>query len=279
VKTVREVESVEMMMRTKIGALFSLGFSALAAIGPAEAADMSAPAYKAAPAPAFSWSGFYVGGTVGGGMASLPVNDIDNFLEDTVAGPSLKSLGAVGGLHAGYNWQLSPSFLFGLEGDFNWSSFKANDTTCFGDCVGRNTDDPLTASSKLDAFSTFRARFGLTSDHTLVYVTAGPAWGHINASETFLNCSTCTNPGAINSIASDSSFHMGVAIGGGVEYALTTNWILRGEYLHLDFANKDTLWKDATGVPITGFDNVTTFRVRSSATADIARLGISYKFW
>jgi outer membrane immunogenic protein len=272
-----------MTMKTKTSALLSiiggLVLGALTATHPAMSADMTAPAWKAAPAPAFSWSGFYIGGTVGGGMASLPVNDIDNFLEETVAGPSLKSLGAVGGLHAGYNWQLSPSFLFGLEGDFNWSSFKANDTTCFGDCVGRNTDDPLTASSKLDAFSTFRARFGLTSDHTLVYVTAGPAWGHINASETFLNCSTCTNPGAINSIASDSSFHMGVAIGGGVEYALTTNWILRGEYLHLDFANKDTLWKDATGVPITGFDNVTTFRVRSSATADIARLGISYKFW
>ena len=41
------------------------------AIVPVMAADLSAPIYKALPppAPAFSWSGCYIGGTVGGGYA------------------------------------------------------------------------------------------------------------------------------------------------------------------------------------------------------------------
>jgi outer membrane immunogenic protein len=66
---------VEDMMKS-----FLSGFAlaALVATGPAIAADL-AHTYKAAPAARlFNWSGFYFGGTVGGGMASLPVTDLDN---------------------------------------------------------------------------------------------------------------------------------------------------------------------------------------------------------
>jgi outer membrane immunogenic protein len=45
---------------------------AVLAVGPAVAADLRAPVYKAAPlAPisVFSWSGCYIGGHVGGGYA------------------------------------------------------------------------------------------------------------------------------------------------------------------------------------------------------------------
>jgi len=277
-----------MTIEMKTGSLLSLVGGAvlgvLVAAGPAMAADM-APAYKAAamPAPAYNWSGFYVGVTAGGGMASLPVTDMDDFagfgagfvpLTNT---PSLKSGGAVGGLHAGYNWQFAPSFLVGIEGDFSWSSFKASDTTCQGGCNNRNVDR-FVASSKLDSFSTLRARFGLSSDRTLVYVMAGPAWGHINASLTDFNCLNCANPGGVFGIANDSSFHLGIAVGAGVEYALTQNWILRGEYMHMDFGTKDAVFKDATGVLITP-SPLDTFRARSTATAEIARLGISYKVW
>ena len=171
----------------------------------------------------------------------------------------------------GYNWQFTRSFLVGLEGDFNWASFKASDTTCFGSCA--LTINRFVASSRLDQFSTLRARFGLTSDRTLVYVTAGPAWGHIDASLAELGCPNC-DAGAPRAIASDGSFHIGIALGAGVEYALTQNWILRGEYMHLDVSTTDTVFKHAsTGIP---FDGV---RARSTATADLARLGISYKLW
>jgi outer membrane immunogenic protein len=256
---------------------FLAGFAlaAFVAAGPAIAADNLAPTYKAAPAArSFNWSGFYFGGTVGGGMASLPVTDVDG-LATNLGGPALKSAGWAGGVHAGYNWQFAPSFLFGLEGDFNWSNFKASDTTCFGFC-GLDGNDRFVASSRLDNFSSFRARFGLTSDRTLIYVTAGPAYGHIKASLTDLACSTCDNPGSARFSASDSSNHWGVAVGAGVEYALTENWILRGEYMHLDFSTKNFLWANGTQQ----IDPVSTgFRVSSTATADIARVGVSYKLW
>lgn len=273
------------MTAKKICSLLSLvcalTLGTLVAAGSAIAADMSAPAYKAPAMPAYNWSGFYVGVTAGGGMASLPVTDVDDF-DFFTNSSALKSGGAVAGLHVGYNWQFAPSFLVGLEGDFNWSSFKTSDTSCFGSCANTSNlfdDDKHIATSKLDEFSTLRARFGLTSDRTLVYVTAGPTWGHINSSLTAVNClnpNFCSIPlGAPFGIASDSSFHVGVALGAGVEYALTQNWIIRGEYLHLDFASKDTLFKDpTTGIPFTSGQ-----RASSTATADIARVGVSYKVW
>jgi outer membrane immunogenic protein len=168
---------------------------------------------------------------------------------------------------------IRPSFLFGIEGDFNWSNFKASDTTCGGFC-GPGGNDHIVASSQLDNFSSFRARFGLTSDRTLIYVTAGPAYGHIKASLADFPCSDCNNHGSARFSASDSSNHWGVAVGAGVEYALTENWILRGEYMHLDFSAKNFLW--ANGTQQIDPDG-TGFRASSTATADIARVGVSYK--
>jgi hypothetical protein len=44
--------------------------------------------------------------------------------------------------------------------------------------------------------------------------------------------------------------------------------------MHLDFSNKDTVFEDVfVGLPFVGF------RVSSTATADIARIGVSYKVW
>ena len=42
----------------------------------------------------------------------------------------MKSAAALGGVHAGYNWQTSRSFLVGVEADFNWAGFKNTTTGC-----------------------------------------------------------------------------------------------------------------------------------------------------
>jgi len=274
-------------LRALLGAVCGAGVGLLVAAGPVMATDLPTPpykapmAYKAPSVPEYNWSGFYLGVTAGGGMAGLPVTDMDDtgpFLK----GPTLKSGGAIAGVHAGYNWQFSPSFLVGIEGDFNWASFKASDTSCSGPCVfsNLNLNFPMTAASKLNEISTLRGRLGPTMDRTLLYVTAGPAWGHINASLTEFNCLSggCEGPnvpaGQPFATAADSSFHIGVALGAGVEYALTQNWIFRGEFLLLDFAGKNT-----TFVQLPSQTPMLGIRANSTATAEIARLGVSYKIW
>jgi outer membrane immunogenic protein len=133
---------------------------ALGAMSPqiASAADLGTQ-YKAPAAPAWSWTGLYIGGNVGGGVAGLPVNDADCF-ECLQAGLDFKSAGVVAGLHVGYNWQFDPNFLVGLEADFDWASFSVSDNCGFAACQGPIAGfDQFLTSSKLDYISTLRARW------------------------------------------------------------------------------------------------------------------------
>src|SRR5437868_4494385 len=102
--------------------LASLAVAALYA-APVLAADRPAPAYKAAPmaAPVYSWTGFYIGGNVGGAWSHLTTTDVDAFAALATAGTQTKlhKTGFTGGGQLGYNVQ-SANWLFGIEGDIGW---------------------------------------------------------------------------------------------------------------------------------------------------------------
>src|SRR5258707_14587422 len=87
--------------------------------------QIAAGAVTAAPVAAVTnnWSGVYIGAHVGGAWQSAP--DWTYFNPNNGATFSLTqsgNLGAAGGLQGGYNWQLAPSWLFGIEGDISWTS-------------------------------------------------------------------------------------------------------------------------------------------------------------
>ena len=67
------------------------------------------------------------------------------------------------------------------------------------------------------------------------------------------------------------------AAGGGVEWALNRNWILRGEYLLLDFGKVSV----NTPTTISGAQlnsDYNTVRSTADLTAQMLRLGLNYKF-
>jgi outer membrane immunogenic protein len=94
----------------------------------ARAADLKpAPVYSKAPmmAPVFSWTGFYIGGNLGGAWAHRNVTD-------SLFGPNLNN-GTnngvfVGGGQIGGNYQFS-NFVVGVEGSFDWAANNNNATT------------------------------------------------------------------------------------------------------------------------------------------------------
>src|ERR1700716_3172556 len=98
------------MKRILIGSAAAL--TLLTATG-ALAADLpaKAPIYKAPAAIVWDWTGFYVGGNVGYSWAKR-----GNSGFASTGSPSVN--GALGGLQDGYNWQLNPTWVGGLEGDF-----------------------------------------------------------------------------------------------------------------------------------------------------------------
>ncbi len=137
--------------------------AALIAAGSANAADIARPVYKAPPppivAPAYNWTGFYVGGHFGGGWAREAWEERSNF--DTGFGSicfgeieyiadrlcvfddlshatgsafgqngfvgSHNAIGPLGGFQAGFNWQPTGThWVFGIEGQFSFADLKGD---------------------------------------------------------------------------------------------------------------------------------------------------------
>ena len=86
-----------------------------AAAGPAAAADISQDTYTPPPdvtynpAPAFTWTGLYLGGLVGYGWGNA---DTDN--------GDFDADGFLGGVFTGYNYQLPNNVVVGIEGDVTY---------------------------------------------------------------------------------------------------------------------------------------------------------------
>src|SRR5262249_5566692 len=95
--------------------------------GSALAADMPVKAPVKAPVVAapFSWSGCYIGGNVGGAWAHVDQPVVENQVDQS----SGRSSSVIAGGQAGCNWQFTPSWVFGVEGDFNWLDLKRSSHT------------------------------------------------------------------------------------------------------------------------------------------------------
>jgi outer membrane immunogenic protein len=127
--------------------LISAGLAAL--IGPATAADLARPVYRrpVVAAPVYTWTGFYVGGNVGGSWGNartdiagsattvafpnLPVPPGPPGFPSTIAftdSNTARLNGIVGGGQIGYKFQFSPRWVLGLESDIQGSGERGSGT-------------------------------------------------------------------------------------------------------------------------------------------------------
>ncbi len=215
-------------------ALFALPPIAQAAELPGDPVYKS-PSYKS---PAYSapsqrsWSGFYAGlnGGYGFGSSKWDVPAVSN-----------KPSGALIGGTLGYNFQYS-SWLFGLEGDWGFSTMK-DDVAC----------STAICETKNSWLGTARGRVGYAFDSFLPYFTAGVGMGNVKAHRS-----------SLTTTGSHSGF--GLAVGAGLEYALWSNWSAKLEYLYVDLGKFDC--GTSCGATV---NNV-------SFNANIVRAGINYLF-
>src|SRR5260370_24609572 len=163
--------------------LASIAGVALVAGAPANAADLSArPAYKAPPPVAapiqyYNWTGFYIGGNVGVGVATATMDSTSPASFNECCTLDLNAVGFTGGFQAGYNWQFAPNWVVGVEGDVGILDTKR--TICdFNDCPQNNPTSRFFATEKGDFFATIRGRFGIAGDGSWTYRTGGVWSGH-----------------------------------------------------------------------------------------------------
>ena len=218
--------------------------------GSALAADLRRPAYTPPPPPppVFSWTGFYIGGNLGGAWARGSVND-------SLFGLSASSdrSGFIGGGQVGVNYQFS-NIVLGAEWDFDWTSLDATGNGRFVPGVGT-----LQGSANTRWISTLAARFGVVLNNgVLLYGKAGGAWVDNNATITNLN-----NGASISA----SNRNSGWVVGGGVEWAIAGNWSAKLEY---DFVQLD----DLTFGPGPFLGNTFT----ASREIQMFKVGLNYRF-
>jgi outer membrane immunogenic protein len=136
----------------------------------AMAADLPSPVEPVAPVayvPAFSWTGFYLGGELGW-IQPNPRYTTGTLLVGApfVVTAASNNNGLTYGILAGYNYQVG-QLVLGVEGDFQgWTVGKIRYTAVTGDF--------LTAHSKWGG--TIRGRLGYAVDRALLYVTGGAAF-------------------------------------------------------------------------------------------------------
>ena len=128
------------------------------------------------------------------------------------------------GIQGGYNFKLPGNWLIGIEAD---ASAGNGDDSKSRTILVDGLAYELVSRAELNWQATLRARLGFTSGPWLIYGTAGVAWADFDWSESF------SRAGSFNVSVAKSELMTGWAIGGGAEYALTSHWILRGEYLLL----------------------------------------------
>jgi outer membrane immunogenic protein len=227
----------------------------------ASAADLKpAPVYTKAPvmAPVFSWTGFYIGGNVGGAWSNTTISDSLFGLNFSNGNNNAVF---VGGGQAGFNYQVS-NVVFGVEGDFDWAANNNNSVTGVVGPLGHT----FTASANNRWMATIAGRLGYAIDRWLIYVKGGGGWVGANSfTVTDLTAGASVTAGSSNTIS-------GWLAGGGFEWAFANNWSVRAEYDYFGLSGR-SFTVPAT-FPVLAGDTFTTGR----NNIQMATVGINYRF-
>ena len=147
--------------------LATVALVALGATAPALAADLAPRTYTKAPAyvsPIYNWTGFYLGGHIGGAFSG------DNSLQNDSR--------FLGGVEGGFDYQFAGNWVIGVEAQYSWLDNSNGGTVLPGGAL---------VSLNNDALGSVTGRFGYTWGPALLYAKGGYAWKDGNNINVSLN--------------------------------------------------------------------------------------------
>ncbi|MEO1198217.1 MAG: outer membrane beta-barrel protein [Pseudomonadota bacterium] len=183
------------------------------------------------------FAGFYIGANLGWAWGEFPNNadhialglgfDVTDDLDDAD--------GIFGGIQGGYNYTFD-RFLVGIEAEINLSDFSDD----------FNVAGVVPGSADLDYFGMVTGRVGyIVHDAYLLYFKGGYAFGEAEADIDLAALGGDT--------FSDSNFHNGWTIGGGIEAAVFDGISVKLEYNYMDLESQD--FELGLGTPVSaGFE-------------------------
>ncbi|HEV7634067.1 MAG TPA: outer membrane beta-barrel protein [Bradyrhizobium sp.] len=193
---------------------FLLGTAAFIALAaPAFAADMPPRTYSKAPvytAPQliYNWTGFYIGGHVGGAFAG------NNSLADS-GGRFL------GGVQGGFDYQFAPNWVVGAEAQYSWLANNNNGVLFPGNVLVTSNNTQL---------GSVTGRLGYTWGPALLYAKGGYAW----RDNPNIGVAVGGGPAPFTTSGNQKD---GYTVGAGLEYLFAPNWSAKAEYQYYNFGN------------------------------------------
>ncbi len=219
------------------------------------------------------WSGFYLG--LNGGYAwEATASALQATAQNGVSTPGAASGnywtdGGFGGVQFGYNLQRD-RLVFGIETDIQAAGVGGK-MALGAVSSDQSVDTSAVAKSSLDWFGTLRGRAGYAFGSTLVYATAGLAYGGGKDSLTQSSHNALNTVGAT---ASKDFTAAGYTVGAGVETAISPSWSVKAEYQYIDLGtsslstSRDIPNSTDTGGASASFDH----------SYHTMRVGVNYKF-
>ncbi|WP_273756002.1 outer membrane protein [Bartonella sp. MM73XJBT] len=265
---------------------------AFVSVSAAHAADVVMPPSPTPVAPvivnpSFSWTGFYIGGQIGGFSSKTKMDILTNGKTIPVHDDYLPKLsGFMGGIYAGSNVDLGNGLILGVDTDIIWTD--KNDTKIVPayeitpvhvayvnkivkDAGINISEDKIDVGDKRSHSFTFkekwagatRVRIGFAAERIMPYVAGGIAYTQLQD----ITSISITKKGSGKVIASgnlsdETKTMVGYTLGAGVDFAMTNNVIVRAEYRYSDFGKKK-------------FSND---KYETSYKTNDFRVGVAYKF-
>jgi outer membrane immunogenic protein len=228
-----------------------------------------------------------------------------NFLE--TAAPAtmayVDNIALRGGMYGGWNYQITPDYVIGAEVDFGWahetavlhgSAYPTN--LLFGSPslpFGATPQDSFRVTTDWDGSIALRVGRLLTPS-TLLYVSGGLAWAHIQVTST---CSTTPTANVLNcapgnyfsgtlgpAVIEQSATALGWTGAIGLETRLWSNWIARGQYRFsgFDYPSGSSAFTFATTRSCTGCPSAASSPLNVSFQLPVMQhsfeFGIAYLF-
>ena len=191
--------------------------------------------------------------------------------------------GSVFGGQFGYNSQVGPSWVVGVEADISATTIKGTQTISNGVLPGwplgfgqtPNTTAIQTLETRLRDLGSVRAKLGFVPwDSVLIYGTGGLSWAQVDEALTISAANFAFfQPPPLTYSASLARF--GWSAGAGADWKIGQNVVLGILYLHYDMGSAST---EAVATDAFSHRTATTALPKSRLTADTITGRISWLF-
>ncbi len=237
-------------------------------------------------APTFSWTGFYIGGQIGGFSSKTKMDILSNGKNIPVDEDFLPKLsGFMGGLYAGSNIDLGNGLILGVDTDIMWSD-KSDTKTGKVYLIASNHKDYVTrivrdagikineeiqAGDKRSSSFTFkekwsgatRVRIGFAAERIMPYIAGGIAYTQLqDITSISITGKDSGKVIASGNLSDETKTFVGYTLGAGVDLAMSNNVIVRAEYRYSDFGKK----------------KYSNDKYETSYKTNDFRVGVAYKF-